>query len=301
MLIIFALTQDKLNLDIDRSTFSLIIGVLNDVGHRALESNSNQKNQFEDDEESRDSYLNDLTSKKQGSPSQTQTSPNKIFFSSATSSLANSPNSTNKEAAAATLTSENFDVDENDELVLKKIYAKCRKIYDKLNKSFADSYYSGPLEVTFNSRLLALDCLVNLNISNKKNLLANDHFRTELRESRVIDKLVHRLGLLLGQLVKLDADESESVNCYLLGKFKNCINFLETLAQSNSSTGGGAGASKKKAASFEGVRLLSISDKSHEETNSLNVKLAVPVYTLNQNYLVELGNKKSLLIELFKK
>ncbi len=309
ILIIFALTHDKLIIDIDKSTFNLIIKILNtNNNERGRDSDiesellTNSNNSDEDNE-----YLNDLAVPSDlqfQSPASTRTtlsSPSKSKYSSAASSLASSPTSSQLPNTRDTATTggDSFDVNENDELVFRKVFLKCKKIYDKLTKN-STFFESTKTETNFNTRLLALDCLINLNTNMKKNLLSNDYFRNELRDSSTIDKILYRMELILCNLVKVNApkqnnkqdeNNAEQVNCFLLGKFKSCVNFLETLTQSNSYTKSSSG---KKAIGSTSSKLMAITDIPNSEIQQ-------PVYTVNQNYLIDFGPKNSFLQDLFKR
>jgi hypothetical protein len=294
-LIIFTLTHDKLIIDIDKSTFNLIIKILNTNNEG---NNTDIENEHSNSDEDSNAYLNDLAAPSDQqfqSPAsiRTNSSPSKSKFSSATSSLASSP--TSQPTANSRGVAESFDADENDELVYRKVYSKCKRIYDKLTKN--SSLESTKTEINFNTRLLALDCLVNLNTNMKKNLLLNDYFRNELRDSATIDKILYRLEFILCNLLKTSpkqqykqADDVDQLNCFLLGKFKSCVNFLETLTQSNSY----AKSSSKKSIGSGNSKLMAITDVPNSEIQE-------PVYTKNQNYLIDFGPKKSFLQDLFKR
>jgi hypothetical protein len=349
MLIVFALTHDKLIVDIDKSTFNLIIQILNsnesnsnsedvtvladdhdDGLDKSGDNNDNGQQQHSNNEQH--AYLDDLATllncdTQFQSPGSTRnvtptkstatTATTTTKYSSATSSLTSSPTSmaANSQSSSHRDEAANncFDADDNDELVYRKIYSKCRKIYDKLTRGGAvknettTSFSPITLETNFNARLLALDCLLNFNANMKKNLLGNDYFRTELRESATMDKVLWRLELLLSNIIKTDAsrlkkpavvtstgDSIDQVICYLLAKFKSCVNLLETLTQSNSyaATKKPVGSSLSSATPNGNSRLLSI-------TNVPNADLKEPVYTANQNYLIDFGPKKSFLLNLF--
>lgn len=247
-LIIFALTQDKLIIDIDKSTFDLIISILN--------RNENENSYKE--------YLNDLGLKQAEHSS---------------GSLPNSPTSNQIG---------DFQMDDNnDEFVYKKIYSKCRKLFDDLN-NFDSSFSNNNLKnINFNSQLLSLDCLLNLNQNMKKNLLINDYYKDELRKMRVLDKILMRIKHIISNLTNKSAHEISN-QLYLLNKLKSCLNLLETLTQSTSNSHNHPSSSKKS------VKAIKYNENWNTEKNIDKL----PVYILNQNYLIEY--EQSYLIDLVK-
>lgn len=256
----FALTQDNLSIDIDNSTFNLIISFLQDQ--------NNCINDLETDElASKFNYLHDLTNRNNLSSSQTgRSQPNEEI---------------------------NFIDANDDEVVFKKIYSKCKKIYDAISSDNLTKEYQVLHEMQFNCSLLTLDCLLNMNQNMKKNIVQNNFYRNELREKFVLDKILIRSHLILESLISLPNkfqfefshnDHEENIKkLFLINKLKSCINLIETLTQSINHSKLNNSASSKN--------LKSIKYKDDEKELEAN--------ELNQNYLIDLKN--SFILDFIKR
>jgi hypothetical protein len=274
-LILYILTQDKLAMDLNKFTFNLIISILN--------SNDNDESLSDEllEDDANFSYLSDLIFNK------------KRLSVASSSSLSGSP----------TLSSCNLNSEENDDLIFSKVYSKCKRIYENLpsNKNLSNS--ASNYELNFNKKLMALDCLLNININMKKNLLLNgghnndDYFRHELRRMNVLDKLMLRLKLLHEIMEKLDSKNETNNNSeiifYLINRFRHCINFLETMTQHNHQL-----LNSNNSIEYNNSKKMQLAIKDSENDENFRSEKE-PVHILNQNYLIDYG--KNFLINIFKK
>lgn len=254
----FALTQDNLSIDIDNSTFNLILSFL---------ESKEQKNCINDLDKNELScqfnYLQDLTSK-------------------------NNNYSINQDGGSQS-NEEINSVDANDDqVVFKKIYSKCKKIYDEISLDNLNKENKASHEMQFNCSLLTLDCLLNMNQNMKKNLVQNIFYKNELREKFVMDKILVRSQLILESLIGLQShfqfefvpnEHEESIKkIFLINKLKSCINFIETLTQSINHSKLNNSANSKKLKSIKYIE-----DEKEPEANEVN-----------QNYLIDLKNRFTL-------
>jgi hypothetical protein len=275
-LIIFALTQDKLVIDIDKSIFFLILSLIDE---------------------------NELDV---------------------------------EEKADETLTN-NEDESECDEQVYKKIVERCKGLYVKLVKSMNNSIEMNENErhedelqqqqfvdsTFFNSPLLAIECLLNLNLNKQHDSELIDFYKTELRQMHILDKLLDNLRLFIDLFNK-----SNRNSYYLLNKYAKYLSLLDISTQpsTNPSNQQQQPSSPKSISSTQSssydlsieytsynnntCKDLTITVKSFESnqhstgSNGASASyLALPSsssapYMLNQNYLVEFN--KNYLIRLFK-
>ena len=331
----FALTQDKLVVDIDKSTFYLIVNILNMSLTNSSSSSSNG---------------GDLLS-----------STTSSIHSSRASSTSTSPTLASKSQNLEL----DLDLEENDDVVYKKIYDRCKKLFKNLNvnnklsknnaasnanparndegdefsKSNDDANGIDPavndnldaLDLTitassnkaaaalskrtntdnpssesmfFNSQLLALECILNLNL-NKQHEASSDLYKNELRELGVLDKL---LFILKSILTKYKSSSSSSSNnsssSYLISKYARYLSLIVAVThqspqnhnqqqQSNSSP---TKYSSQQHESGSATQPLSQSSTSSSASSSISSNPNVSV--LNQNYFVDF--KETFLVDLFK-
>jgi hypothetical protein len=198
----YELTQDKLLIDVDKSLFTLIISIVN-------------MNENEEATTAATELSDILLSNKQSTKNKrTSDSPlpavnNSVCFKDATE----------------------LDLDDNDDYVYKKINSKCKALFHKLNPFTASGFtstLSPQVEFNFNSQLLSLDCLLNLN-KHTKNLLLNESYKSQLRELKILDKIVTRLELIVNTL--MSPFSGHTLANYLLEKFISCFNLLQTVTQ----------------------------------------------------------------------
>lgn len=271
-LIMYELTQDKLLVDIDKSLFNLIISIvnMNETTPDALNGDASTAL-----DTTRYAYLNDLQTIN-GQQSNKRLSSTSSSLSNSPSSLLNQNNNNGQKE-----THNELDLDENDDYVYKKISSKCKALFYRLNPLTMNATHEH--ELNFNSQLLSLDCLLNLN-KHTKNLILNENYSSQLRDLKILDKLVIRLRFILNFFLASSSTECPLTN-YLLDKFISCFNLLQTVTQPNY-----ASRHKPIGQVATNSKFLPICDKN------TNVKIAE--FIQNQNYLTEL--KKSILIDLIK-
>lgn len=241
------MTQDNLSIDIDDSTFSLILSFL-----QFNEKNNGIKDISNDELTSKFSYLDDLANTTSHSNSQTNGSQS----------------------------SEEINlIDANDDLVVyKKIYSKCKKIFLDINSDNLTKENQELDEMQFNCTLLTLDCLLNMNQNMKKNIVHNNFYKNELREKFVIDKILIRSKLLIKSLKDLqdkpefefEIEQYRIKSLFLLNKLKLCINLIETLIQPTSHT------------NLTAKNVKAIKYKENDPLESSEI---------NQSYLIDLKNR----------
>ncbi|RNA22695.1 wings apart -like protein [Brachionus plicatilis] len=262
-LIVFTLTQDNLSIDIDDSTFNLILSFL-----QFNEQNSCIKDLDNGELADKFSYLIDLASNSCHMNNQKNGSQSNDEISSS---------------------------DANDDLIVyKKIYSKCKKIYDHIHSDTLTKEHNILQDIHFNCALLTLDCLLNMNQNMKKNIVLNDFYKNEMREKFVIDKILIRSKLILKSLINLKTQSEFEFTqsglgentkfLFLLGKLKSCINLIETLTQPISHS--------KSTNTGITNNLKSIKYKEDDEDGPLESN------QLNQNYMVDLKNR--FVIEFIK-
>lgn len=197
---------------------------------------------------------------------------------SGSSPLSGSPISSSKEGHLNT----DFDSEDNDEYVYKKIFSKCKKLFEKLSGFSISSHSEPTYDLNFSSQLLSLDCLLNLNKNTKNLLYQNESFKAQLRELKILDKLLVRIKWIQTFLIS-NATSDNGVASYLLERYISCLNLFQTVTQTTNQSNEMSSKSNKK--------VLSI---CHPSTTP-----ATTEFFLNQNYLIEF--KKDFLIVLIKK
>jgi hypothetical protein len=245
-LIMFALTQDKLKFTINKSTFHLIVSILNMKSPSSYNDGISFSSLFSNDPNLTNSSNSSIQSSKSTSPSQL--------------SLVN----------LNVNHSVDIDYDENDDIVYKRIYDRCKNVFKQLisstqqddesentnlemkenEKNSADdemeeTHLKDSLDLTltpkstsypkkdsfaFNSQLLALECILNLNLSKQDESLSVDWYKNELRELLVLEKLLIILKGLISQY-QLEKQKEKKSNQYLLNKYAKYLNLLITVTQ----------------------------------------------------------------------
>lgn len=292
-LILYALTQDKLFMELNKQIFDLITRAVNwNEDNEDIEVSLNTSDEIVDNY----SYLDDVRSvdahERHVREYQQMMTPSRVR-SSTSSSLANSPTGSATKDTADGLNEGTVA----DELVYKKISNNAWKIYKKLCPNYnldqsITTQSSEEYEINFNPRLLFLDCLLNITRHTSKSLVANDLLRTELRENRIIDKIVFRTRVLFERIVLLDKLKSASVQldndlvAYLYSKLDASLFFLEILTQSSSH--GSERNDKSRVKSGLKAILPPPSDLDTEQIVTQHID--TPVHTLNQNYLIDMSN-----------
>jgi len=178
----------------------------------------------------------------------------------------------------------------------------------------------------FNSQLLAIECLLNLNLNKQHDLELIDFYKTELRQMHILDKLLDTLRMFIDLFNK-----SNRNSYYLLNKYAKYLSLLDISTQQSTNPNSQhhqqqqpsspKSISSTQSSSYDlsieyssynnnTCKDLTITYKSFEanqHTTGANAAsaslLALPSsscapYVLNQNYLVEFN--KNFLIRLFK-
>ena len=268
-LIMFALTQDKLIVEIDKSTFHLIISILN---------------------------MNDQC------------------------------------------------MDDEDQILYKRTYDRCKKLFEQLiltnsdcldqtlasteqnhNNSDLNENIDDTIDVLFNSELLALECVLNLNLLNKNKNNETDMYKNELRELKVLDRLLNILKLLIETFKN---NKKNGKNFQLINKFSKYLHLIETVTQqaSFSSSSNSQSPIKSTTQSLQASPTTSSSSCSSRIIQRSNSCTNIEIYTethlfndaasstndsacpqhlitqtattINQNYLFDY--KKTFLVDLIK-
>jgi hypothetical protein len=277
--------------------FHLIISIINMNENATTKETPDGTNNNNDDNLNLNkfSYLNDILLSQHGSSKRTSST-------CSTPSLSTSPsshlNGLPKDPTTTGVGVVELDLDDNDEYVYKKINAKCKALFRKLNPFCARVHASAAasLEFNFNSQLLSLDCLLNLD-KHTRNLLLNESYKSQLRELKILDKIVVRLQFIVNLLTSNvlpsgennGDDHDDSWTNYLLEKFISCFNLLQTVTQTTTTmaTSTSNGASRLKPSR----KVLSICDKAAEPHET-------PDFVLNQLYLIDFKQKS--LVSLIK-
>lgn len=286
-LVMFALTQDKLIMEIGKETFKLILSVIN----------MKQVHEFP---------VPTVKTKSKRLASSKQT--NKIF-------------NANREK---THESTNIDNDNNDNDLYNKLFKRCKDLTEKLTrlgneKHIPDAnfkkhqiFYSPESPNTsfdetldndsshkkfneldnftsteFNAPLLAIECIFNMGL-NKQHDVPVDWYKNELRNLGVFDKLLHTLRSTFELIKKSEGLRSYS---FFLNKYLRYFNFLECIMQSSTSALASFSALENKTGC---KKLKAITANEDEEA----LDTTIPISVLNQNYLIKF--KKNYLTRLIK-
>jgi hypothetical protein len=82
-----------------------------------------------------------------------------------------------------------------------------------------------------NAELLALECVLNLNMNKKNNETTSEWYKNELRDLKVLDKLLHILKRLV---VNFKSSGSHNKNFILINKYAKYLHLIETVTQQSS-------------------------------------------------------------------
>lgn len=130
---------------------------------------------------------------------------------------------------------------------------------------------------TFNSQILALECILNFNFNKQNESLSADWFKNEMRELLVLEKLLVLLKFFLNQYHK-EKEKCTNTSHLILNKYSKYINLIVTVTQHPIALNSPAK-----------VNL------NQEVTSDLENKID-SASSLNQNYLIDYQN--NFLLEL---
>ena len=151
-------------------------------------------------------------------------------------------------------------------------------------KSSTDSF-------AFNSQLLALECILNLNLNKQHESLSTDWHKNELRELNVLEKLLIILKSLINQFEKEkqknEIKPSLQAHYEHLNKYARYLNLIITVTQHPITL----------SSSLTGTTKNSLYN-TNEIASSCPTSQIESVSFLNQNYLI--NYQKNFLLELIK-
>lgn len=258
----FALNQDKLTMEMDKETFSLLISIINmkitvtsDLQSDKIENSESNDNEIYSKIYER---CRELCKKLIQSGKNTPDDTMQVFF-----------------------TSDESNQIANGLICTKKKSPNSKKIDDSVKKDFSD----------FNPKLLAMECLLTMNL-NKQHHDVVDWFKSELRESDVFGKIIDILkyALMIIKHSKLNNKKkqdrlNDEIYLFFIRKYNRYLNFIETIIQSSSST-------------HQQNSMVRELEPQNKKKKLLAANLETSVTSKNQIYILEFKN--NLLLDLIK-
>lgn len=275
----FALNQDKLIMEMDKETFSLLISIID------MKPTVNTEPQADGLENDADIFskinerCKDLCNKLIQSNGKTTST------TAATNTTTTTPETTN-ECSQIFFSSDTLNKLCN-EYISKKRSPNSKK---SQNLDFPRQDLND-----FNAKLLALECLLSMNL-NKQHHDSVDWFKSQLRDCGVFDKILEILksSLTLVKQIKQqnnrkqeNRSHNEEICLFFIQKYNRYLNFLECIVQS---------APSASSTVLNGNRHDSTSDNKKQKKAHLIHNTSVT--GLNQTYIVNFKN--NFLIELVK-
>lgn len=273
-LIMFALSQDKLIMEIEKDTFNLILSIVNmnpisnsksntPVGiNKKYKSKYGRKQQPAQESKDSEEFNDDKELYK------------KLFSrcKDLTEKLTNSGNEksiqdTNSQRHQIFFSSESCDTSLDTSLKSNKSLDASQET----TTNYCDE---------FNAQLLAIECIFNMHL-NKQHNVPVDWYKNELRTTGIFDKLIQALSATFRAIKQSKGSRTCS---FYFNKYLRYFNFLESVMQSSTSALASfniitaeAGNSQKK------LKAIASSVQEIEDEK-------LPVSVLNQNYLINYKN-----------
>ena len=254
----FALTQDKLMLAIDESTLGLIVSIIN----MKMNTFGETQTTAEDGDENDDAHLfkkifarcKQLCEKFVSQTNSKESSGDIFLPADKYQKISTHLNFKNNNASCDVTINEFLD-----NLQLRNS-----------EESFCDEGFGVEnFFFNFNAQLLAMECLLNLNLKNQ-NQGQFEVYKRELRELGVLDKIINILSLILKLVKHLSAiDADKELYLFFVNKYLRYLNFIECLSQSEK-------VEKSRKAGETKLRAIKASSSSNSN--------------LNKNYLIFFKN-----------